>query len=232
MKPIPVNDLYASIQGEGVHAGLPVAFLRLQGCPVGCPWCDTKETWFASAESRVDSLADALGKNPRWAEVGPDVLALHALEILPPNRRLVVTGGEPCASDLAPFLDALWALDRDVRVCVETSGTIEAEWIFARPSPRLWVTLSPKIGMPGGLAVSPRFYSRADEIKWPVGRAADIENLERALGPELLSTPALRERVSLQPLSQSEKATSLCVDEARARGFRVSLQLHKYLDLP
>jgi pyruvate-formate lyase-activating enzyme len=34
----------------GYFTGVPAIFIRLQGCPVGCAWCDTKHTW--------DKLAD------------------------------------------------------------------------------------------------------------------------------------------------------------------------------
>jgi 6-pyruvoyltetrahydropterin 2'-reductase len=51
-KPIPtepylkVAEFYMdTIQGEGIYAGVPAAFLRLQGCHVGCSFCDTKEVW-------------------------------------------------------------------------------------------------------------------------------------------------------------------------------------------
>lgn len=37
----PINEIFQTIQGEGVFTGLPAIFVRLQGCPVGCPWCDT-----------------------------------------------------------------------------------------------------------------------------------------------------------------------------------------------
>lgn len=41
----PINEIFQTIQGEGVFTGVPAVFIRLQGCPVGCSWCDTKQTW-------------------------------------------------------------------------------------------------------------------------------------------------------------------------------------------
>ena len=38
-----INELFETIQGEGTFTGVPSIFLRLQGCPVGCSWCDTKQ---------------------------------------------------------------------------------------------------------------------------------------------------------------------------------------------
>ena len=42
---LKINEMFETIQGEGVKTGVPSVFVRLQGCPVGCPWCDTKHTW-------------------------------------------------------------------------------------------------------------------------------------------------------------------------------------------
>jgi uncharacterized Zn-finger protein len=42
---IRVAEVFCSIQGEGVSLGLPSVFVRLQGCSVGCTWCDTKYSW-------------------------------------------------------------------------------------------------------------------------------------------------------------------------------------------
>lgn len=41
----PINEMFQTLQGEGVYTGVPAIFIRLQGCPVGCSWCDTKHTW-------------------------------------------------------------------------------------------------------------------------------------------------------------------------------------------
>lgn len=40
-----VHEMFSSIQGEGVLVGKPSTFIRLQGCNVGCSWCDAKRTW-------------------------------------------------------------------------------------------------------------------------------------------------------------------------------------------
>ncbi|STL83083.1 7-carboxy-7-deazaguanine synthase; queosine biosynthesis [Escherichia coli] len=38
----PINEMFQTLQGEGYFTGVPAIFIRLQGCPVGCAWCDTK----------------------------------------------------------------------------------------------------------------------------------------------------------------------------------------------
>ena len=37
----PVVEIFESIQGEGSWMGRPVTFIRLGGCNLSCPWCDT-----------------------------------------------------------------------------------------------------------------------------------------------------------------------------------------------
>ena len=44
--------MFETIQGEGVFTGVPAVFVRLQECPVGCSWCDTKQTWYAEEKDQ------------------------------------------------------------------------------------------------------------------------------------------------------------------------------------
>src|SRR2546428_14032742 len=99
-----VSEVFASVQGEGVTVGTPSAFVRLQGCSVGCAWCDTKYSW-ASTGGRETTL-DAL-----LAEVTSTGL-----------DNVVVTGGEPLQHPaFVALVDALKAAGR--RIEVETAGT-------------------------------------------------------------------------------------------------------------
>src|ERR1700757_910647 len=90
---LPLNELFETIQGEGSKTGTPSTFVRLQGCDVGCPWCDTKHTW---------TLEDVLGKtgsDTRFAWVSVDELVRQVNLRL--AKHVVLTGGEPCQYDLS-----------------------------------------------------------------------------------------------------------------------------------
>lgn len=41
----PINQVFQTIQGKGYFTGVAAIFIRLQGCPVRCSWCDNKHTW-------------------------------------------------------------------------------------------------------------------------------------------------------------------------------------------
>lgn len=215
-----LNDTYACIQGEGAWAGTPMALIRLQGCSVGCPWCDTRETWAADPAHRVDTIADALGTGPAWCEADPGQVADAARRVAPGCRWAMLTGGEPAEQPLAPLVDALHA--QGFRVALETSGTALGH-VGAGID---WCCVSPKPNMPGGRILLAPALAVADEIKMVVGRPADIDTLDAILAA---TPPKPDARVSLQPLSTQPKATELCTTTAILRGWHLSLQLHKYL---
>lgn len=212
-----VNEIFATIQGEASFAGTPATFIRLQGCPVGCPWCDTKHTWPAGQERDQVTVEELLAKvdpTPTWAE-------LEELQILEVVRSLgmghvVITGGEPCQQEIEALTRLL---DAEFTVQVETSGTVPV-----RVGRGTWVTVSPKFDMPGGWEVLDQALLRADEIKLPVESRQDVAALEARL--DLMSEEP-RAQVWLQPVSLGEEATQLCVGECMARGWRLSIQTHK-----
>lgn len=105
-------EIFVSIQGEGVTAGLPSTFIRLAGCNLRCTWCDTRYTW---DWSQFDPRQEIVSLDT------PEILArIQATE----PRNVVITGGEPLLqqAELASLASALkqggW------RIEMETNGTI------------------------------------------------------------------------------------------------------------
>ena len=118
-----VAECFLSLQGEGPTAGTPAHFLRLQGCDVGCRWCDSKYTW------------DATG-----GEGLPLERVIAGLRALGEAPLLVVTGGEPLAHEGVREL-LVAALGLWPRVEVETSGLLPPPLSH----PRLAYNCSPKL---------------------------------------------------------------------------------------
>ena len=227
---LPINELFATIQGEATYIGTPSFFLRVQKCPVGCGFCDTKYTWDLDEKNETKSIQEIIDKkalnfskgegNLRYINLSKDEI----LDLAEENKmnHIVFTGGEPCIYDLREITEALH--DKGYTTQIETSGTFEI-----RTSDKTWVTVSPKIGksIQGGYEVLDSSYKRANEIKYPVGKQKDIDHLKEVVELHDLS----KKTIWLQPLSVSEKATELCIDKAKENNWRISIQAHKYINV-
>lgn len=219
----PINEIFQTLQGEGVFTGVPAVFIRLQGCPVGCSWCDTKHTWEkeASKEATLGDIALKTVDTDTWAQADSHALINLMNEKGYTAKHIVITGGEPCIYDLVPLTSEL---EKQGYQCqIETSGTYPIQC-----SEHTWVTVSPKVGMKGGLQVLTDSINRANEIKHPVARERDIEDLDRLLARRTVGNLPV---VALQPISQKASATKLCIDTCIARNWRLSIQTHKYLHI-
>lgn len=217
-----VNEIFETIQGEGNYTGTPSIFLRLQGCPVGCSWCDTKHTWEVQPDLLIQ-LGDTTAKkadSDHWAS--SDAAGILALfnDRGYRARHVVITGGEPCMYDLNPLCELLH--QHGFSTQIETSGTFE---ILAPKD--TWVTVSPKVNMKGGYPVLTSCLERANEIKHPVAMEKHVEELK-----ELLQTFDTKGKyIYLQPISQKAKATKLAIEACMANNWRLSVQVHKYLGI-
>ena len=98
-----IAEIFHSIQGEGILAGVPSAFVRLSGCNLRCVWCDTP---YAS-----------------WAPEGSEMPVAAVVEAVRGARHVVVTGGEPMIfADVVPLTESLRQLG--IHVTIETAGTV------------------------------------------------------------------------------------------------------------
>ncbi|CDG22437.1 7-carboxy-7-deazaguanine synthase homolog [Xenorhabdus poinarii G6] len=219
----PINEIFQTLQGEGVFTGVPSVFIRLQGCPVGCSWCDTKHTWEKEADKQqpIENILLKSQESDLWGVATAKQLLNIFIHQGYSAKHIVITGGEPCLYDLRPLTATLES--EGYQCQIETSGTHVIQC-----TDKTWVTVSPKVKMRGGYQVLPEALKRADEIKHPVGRQRDIEALDELL-TMLDGNPI--PVIALQPISQKEDATRLCIETCIARNWRFSMQTHKYLNI-
>jgi len=100
-----IAEIFHSIQGEGLLAGVPSIFIRTSGCNLRCHWCDTP---YAS-----------------WKPEGPEMSIKEILKKLTEWNcdHVVLTGGEPMiAPDLPELATALKKQKK--HITIETAGTI------------------------------------------------------------------------------------------------------------
>jgi 7-carboxy-7-deazaguanine synthase len=168
--------------------------------------CDVGCVWCDVKESWD---ADA---HPRYAVAD---LVASASEF--PGRNVVITGGEPLMHNCLPLTKALQ--EAGFKTWIETSGAhpLSGNWD--------WICVSPKKFK----APLPEVLAHADELKIIVFNDSDFKWAEEhaALVPSTT-------RLYLQPeWSRAARMTPALIDYVKANPrWQVSLQTHKYLDIP
>ncbi|MBC8202434.1 MAG: radical SAM protein [Planctomycetes bacterium] len=98
---LKINEIFSSIQGESSWSGQACTFVRLQGCPLRCHYCDTSYAFREGSAFSFDEIIDKVKE-----------LNIPLVQI---------TGGEPLAQEAVySFIRQL--CDLDYTVLIETSG--------------------------------------------------------------------------------------------------------------
>ena len=173
-----INDIFESISGEagGFPQGAWCTFIRLQGCNLGCSWCDTQQARPASPVSHsminVLSTVRTLG-----------------------NKRVLITGGEPLTQpQVIELIERL--LEEGYDIQVETNGSLiippipPVHWVvdYKCPSSGMTNEMLPLSILASNLRSLQRIYKRTGGayIKYVI---ADDQDLSFAIGAisELIS---------------------------------------------
>lgn len=147
-----INEIYPSIQGEGLLVGTPSLFIRIQGCNIRCPWCDQPSA-LAFKEPSIDfkDLMEIVDKYP--------------------HKHVVITGGEPFTETFLPEL-VKELLKKGKSVQIETNGTLwnqELEDV----AEHIHITCSPKAA--ANWYVHPKIKEYAKELKFVVDEVLNLE---------------------------------------------------------
>jgi 7-carboxy-7-deazaguanine synthase len=216
---------FYTIQGEGPLTGHPAIFIRLAGCNLQCPLCDTTYTGPMVQRHSVSGIMQAVNK-------------LH-----PGPRLVVITGGEPFRQNITPLVFAL--LDEDYQVQIESNGTLPPPPDFPASTGSLgdgaWVIVSPKAGKvhpeTASIAVAWKYVLSSESVNNDDGlpiRALDhrAPHAGVARPPENFPVGA----IYLQPADeqdQEKNAQNLrsVMTSCMRHGYTLQLQLHKILNL-
>lgn len=114
---LKINEIFYSIQGEGKHTGMPAVFVRLSGCSMRCPWCDTQYA------------------HTQFTRLTPQEI-LRQVQTFP-CKNIILTGGEPTEQDLQPLLQTLKSAGYTIHI--ETNGYKDTDVSLID-----FVTVSPK----------------------------------------------------------------------------------------
>ena len=214
---IEIHSIFNTIQGEGPYAGCRAIFVRLAGCNLQCPMCDTEYT---------------KGRMPYT----PATLLAEIVNLTYPIPELIViTGGEPLRQPIRPFVEAL--LVAGFKVQVETNGTLYQDLPFEHP--RFMIICSPKMHY-----VHPKLIDHIRALKY-VANVESLKGSPDGLPMKALDHPLQNKilfrpppywpgEVYLQPVDEQDEAKNLhnqhvVVRSCQQYGHRLCLQLHKII---
>jgi 7-carboxy-7-deazaguanine synthase len=193
-----INDIFLTIQGEGIRQGTANVFVRFSGCNLECSMepgpkspggfdCDTE---FASGRTmNLTELVDAVK-----AEAGD-------------CRWIILSGGEPGLQTTPELIDAFHAAG--FKLAIETNGSVEV------PTMLDWITVSPKV------AEHCIRQKVANEVKYVRGYGQGIPKTVVKAEHYLIS-PAF------DGANLNSRNLQWCVDLVKANpNWRLSLQQHK-----
>lgn len=221
---LEVHSTFLTIQGEGPFAGRRAYFIRLAGCNLQCPGCDTEYT-------------DGRKEITDWE------IMSKVVDETENNRStvIVITGGEPFRQHLLPLVNILY--ENGYTVQIETNGTLypygESHEIFKIAT----VVCSPKTGR-----VHQAFYQHCNFWKYVV-KAGDVSEadglpihaLDHSVGKGGVQRPPHGAVVYVQPMdmgsdsdtarSQNVRNLDIAVESVMEHGYTLCLQIHKIIGM-
>jgi organic radical activating enzyme len=222
---LDVFDIFYTIQGEGPFTGTPCVFVRLAGCNLQCPMCDTDYTSKRTKMSTQEILFRCIELFPATIEKA---------------RLVVITGGEPFRQNIFHLMQSLDM--NNFFVQVETNGTLKppAYRYESNTSKRegIYLVCSPKAGV-----VNLSYYHWACCFKYVLSHNSmdptdglPIQVLDHTVKTRV-GRPSMRESnrlVYLQPADSGDPNTNALNvaavrDSCLKHGYIFQLQTHKLI---
>lgn len=221
---LSVHSIFYTIQGEGPFCGTPAVFVRLAGCNLQCPGCDTDYTSDRIDMGSYEILAqvNSLIRRDRWR-----------------RGLVVITGGEPFRQDLTVLLGVLTS--NGYYVQIESNGTLPPPKVMFNFNTAVrhgvYLVISPKTGK-----INPVALAAACALKY-VGEAGDLaaddglpnHALRHTANPRLARPPASWDRpIYLQPMDakdawSNDDNVKAVVRSCMEHGHILQLQVHKLI---
>jgi len=101
---LKITEIFHSLQGEALQAGLPTVFVRLTGCPLRCTYCDSEYAFYGGEWMHFDDILSEIRRHE--------------------TPYVCVTGGEPLAQKRCAEL-LVRLCDEGFEVSLETSGAVD-----------------------------------------------------------------------------------------------------------
>ena len=228
-----INEIYPSLQGEGIRAGYPTIFIRTQGCSLKCTWCDTLYGLpFAKAATEVGE-----GQYLSVTDIVKTVVDFGAT-----YSDVCITGGDPLQQPHAVLVDLSEQLMRiGYYIVFETAGhmptgTLIDDLQFSGFDERFSICADYKLHKSG---MTSKMKDKAflplrkrDSIKYVVSDTDDWDQAIAHLATQRIArseVTALFSPVWEGPLGLQGLASAIMGSDPTLAPLQLSLQLHKII---
>lgn len=205
-----VNEIFGSIDGEGLRTGELATFIRLTGCNLRCRYCDTK---YAFKEGKLLTIDDILKE---VSKIG--------------YKNITLTGGEPLISKNSYLLiDKL--MKQGYRVNIETNGAIDITPLLDK---NVLITMDYKTkssGMNNKMIKDNLIKLRDNDVLKIVCNKEDFNDIK-----ELLKNNDIKSYIYFSPIYKEIEPYELVKflkelhnEEINTDKIRIQVQLHKII---
>jgi organic radical activating enzyme len=204
---LQVQEIFATMQGEGPFAGRASVFVRLGGCNLACGFCDTEFESFQPATLH---------------EIMQQVNQLAANHLCP---LAIITGGEPLRQNISPLCEKLIANNFEIQI--ETNGTL-----FQELPAQVQIICSPKAASGYYAPLRPDMLHRTNALKFIISSTQPPYNNVPEIGQS--TRPDLP--IYVQPMDEycplkNARNMAHAIKLSQKHNYNLSIQLHKILDV-
>ena len=218
---LDLNSIFYTIQGEGIFAGSPAVFIRLAGCNLQCPACDTD--YRPNMRMSINDIVKCtFNHTPIGGLIQPIV---------------VITGGEPFRQNITRLIASL--LNEGYRVQIETNGTlfVGLDWLFIHPN--LTIICSPKTGKVNKdlerHIKAYKYVIHADHISEVDG--LPLTALNHRASPQVarphktFDGTIYVQPIDVQDEAENKRHLAAAIKSCMTYGYTLGLQMHKIIGL-
>lgn len=204
-----VNEIFSSIEGEGIRTGYPVTFIRLFGCNLECSYCDSKYSCSGNdfTKMSIDEILETV------QELG--------------FEKITLTGGEPLIHrEVDELIRRL--TNSGYEVNIETNGSIyigpytdDKKIIITADYKSISSGASESMDKHNLVALRPQ-----DVLKFVVGSIEDLEQMKKLLikynpSCNIFVSPVFGEITPVEIVNY--------IKDNKLQNCRIQLQLHKFI---
>lgn len=149
-----MTEIFYSLQGEALTAGLPTVFVRLTGCPLRCVYCDTTYSFTGGERLSLEAIMADIAQYP--------------------CKRICLTGGEPLAQPNAiPLMQRL--LDEGYEISLETAGALSVADVPAAVSKVMDIKTPSSGESDKNLWSNLEYLTQHDQLKFVIMNRSDYD---------------------------------------------------------